>query len=56
MGDAGNHINDIAVAGQDVRQGLDDVFDALVWREQTERKQDILAFRPERILVESWDR
>ena len=47
MGDAGNHINHIAVAGQDAGQRLNNVFDPLVRREQTEREQNILAFRSE---------
>src|SRR5260370_391118 len=35
------------------RHGLDYVFDALIWREQAERKQHIFSFGSEAVLVEA---
>src|ERR1700739_1943402 len=56
MGDAGNHIHHIAVLRQDSRQRLDDVFDALVWREQSKREQNFFSLSSKGILVETWVR
>src|SRR5258706_12235775 len=51
VGDAGNHVNGIAVTRQDARQSLDYVFYALVWGEQSKREQNVLPFRSESILI-----
>jgi len=40
------------VAREDCRQGLDDVFYALVRREQAKREQNFFAFGSEGILIE----
>jgi hypothetical protein len=36
-------VNNVAVTGQDAWQGLNHVFESLVWRQQTEREQDRLS-------------
>ena len=38
--------------GKDAGQGLNDVFDALVRRQQAKSQQNFLSFRPEAVLVE----
>src|SRR6202011_5087454 len=49
---ASNHVNNIAVARQNVWQSLDDIFYALIGREQAKREQNVFSFRSEPILVE----
>src|SRR5450755_3661575 len=54
VGRARNQVDNILVPGQDLRQGLNDVFDSLVRREQAECQQNRLSFHTETILVEIW--
>ena len=52
VGRARDDVDDILVLGQNLRQRLNDVFDSLVRREQSEREQHRLSFHAEAVLVE----
>ena len=54
MSCAGNHVNNIAVMREDFWQSQDDIFYALIGRQQAKREQNIFSFRPEAVLVEVW--
>ena len=47
-----NHVDSIAVTGQDARHGLDHVFEPFVRRKQTKREKDTLAVAREAILIQ----
>src|SRR5258707_14744418 len=47
-----DYVNHVLVLRQDLRQGLNHIFDSLVWRKQAEREQDGLSFHGKAVLVE----
>src|SRR5438132_970049 len=52
MGRPCDYVNHVLVLRQDLRQGLNYIFDSLVWRKQTEREQDGLPLHAKAVLVE----
>ena len=52
MGRARDHVDHVLVFRQNLRHGLNDVFDSLVRREQAEGEQHRFAFHAEAVLVE----
>src|SRR6266496_3754311 len=52
MGRPCDYVNHVLVLRQDLRQGLNHIFDSLVWRKQTEREQDGLPLHAKAVLVE----
>lgn len=48
----GNHVHHIAVPGKNAGQRSNDIFDALVRREQAKRQQDVFPFSAKPIFIE----
>ena len=48
-----NDVDHVGMACQDRRQGLDDIFDALVGRQQAECQEHELPFDPKMVLVKA---
>src|SRR5438552_2209358 len=53
MGGAQNDEDHVGMPSQDRRQGLDDILNALVGRQQAESQQHVLSFDPKMILVKA---
>ena len=51
MGGSGNDVNNIFMFGQNLRQSLDNVFNSLIRREQTEGEQYCFSFHAKLIFV-----
>ena len=49
---AGDNVHYVLVPGQNLRQGLNDVFDSLVRRQQAEREQHGFSFHAKTVFVE----
>ena len=50
---AGNHVDHVAVARQNLRQRFDYVFHSLIRRQQPKREQNFFSFRSESVLVKT---
>src|SRR5581483_3142904 len=54
VGRAGHDVHGIVVPRENMRHGLNDVFDPFVRREQTERKKYGLSFHAKTIFIKIW--